>query len=287
MTYNPRVGFIGQELPPLVRRQSIAQLLAARRASYRARNGEWIDDPSDPASEVIDAVADVEYRVMQRFNVGALQLSAATADGGNLDVLAGNVGLVRLPAESDDALRARVAASRLAANIATMPALLAACLTRPGILDVYAPRPANGQDFAVSVRTDTEVAGAAADLQAWLNDADRALAGWGYTVTEAARTRIYGHLAVTYDSSVVGLPGLRSGLAAAVVGYLGVGRINAAAHINRLVGLAVGLGALTATVTLGLAAGSLASSDLPALPAGYYYVQDADTDITYAFQDVT
>ena len=90
MAYNPRVGFIGRSLPPLVRRQSIADLLAARRAAYAQANPEWIDDASDPAAEPINAVADLEFRVMQRFNTGVIQLSAATADAGNLDVLAAN-----------------------------------------------------------------------------------------------------------------------------------------------------------------------------------------------------
>lgn len=287
MAFHPRVGFIGRVLPPIIRRESIAQLLAARRAAYQTRVPEWIDDPSDPASEVIDAVADLEWRVMQRFNAGAIQLSAATADSGNLDFLAGNVGLTRRQDEPDDTLRARVAAHLLSANIATIPALLAACLAQPGILDADSQDPENGQDFAVWVRSDTVAhPTAVADLQTWLNDVDRRLAGWSYTVTEAAVTRIYAAVDVTYNSFVHPLGDLRLEVERAVGEYFAGLGVRQAVHINRVVALAIGAGALNAVVRLGTVSPAAGTVDLPAVAGARYEVQDAAADIVYRYQDV-
>ena len=285
MTYNPRVGFLTRPLPDVIRQESIAVLLAARRAEYLARNPEWINDPSDPTSEVINAVADVEYRVMQRFNTGAIQLSAATADGSNLDTLAGNIGLLRLADEADDTLRARIAAHLLSANIATQPALLAACLARPGIIDADAPRPENGQDFQVYVRTDPEVSTAVADLTTWLNDDDRALAGWSYSVAESGVTRMYGSVAVRYNSTHVPIDTLRPAVTRAVLAYLASARISAAVHTAQMVVAAINAGALNATAQLGLAANALAGNDLPAVVGSRYHLQN-DADCAITFTDV-
>lgn len=283
MTYHPRTAFIGQQLPPLIVRQSIAELLAARRAAYLAVNPEWIADPSDPASEPIDAVADVEYRIMQRFNAGVVQLSAATSEGGNLDVLAGNVGLARAAEEADDSLRRRIAAHQLGANIATMPALLTACLSRPGIADVYAAQPLNGQDFEVHVRA---VEDDRKELETWLNDDTRRLAGWTYTVSIATATRIYAGIVVTYNSSVTPLGDLRPAVEAAVKAYTDSLGINQAAHINRFEAAAINAGARNATITLGTAPAPSGVVDLPASASGYYHVQDFDTDVVFTFTDV-
>ena len=283
MTYNPRTAFIGQTLPPLIRRESISDLLAARRAAYLAANPEWIDDPSDPASEVISAVADLEYRVMQRVNVGAVQLSAATADGANLDALAGNVGLARADQEADDSLRQRIAAHVLGANIATMPALLAACLTQPGIADAYAPQPSNGQDFTVQVRATEDDR---KELETWLNDDARRLAGWTYIVEIAAETRVYARIAVTYNSTLTPIGDLRPAVEAAVGAYFNSLGINEPAHINRITSAVITAGAQNAVATIGLSAGALTGADLPALPKGYYHVDDPDADIVWVWTDV-
>lgn len=286
MTYNPRTAFLTRRLPPVIRSESIETLLAARRAAYLTRNPEWIDDPSDPASEPINAVADLEWRVMQRFNTGVVQLSAATAEGGNLDVLANNVGLARQDGESDGRLRQRVAAHLLSANIATLPALLAACLSQPGILDADAAHPENGQDFAVYVRSDPDEATAVADLQAWLNDDDRRLAGWSYAVTEAVATRVYATVAVTYDSNRVSEADLSPLVRESVTAYLrGVG-INRPVTVNRILVAALLTGVVNAVVTLGTSAAPTTTADLPAIAGGYYNLQD-DVDLTLTFADVT
>ena len=283
MAYHPRTAFIGQALPPLIRRESLADMLAARRASYLAANPEWIDDPSDPAAEVISAVADLEFRAMMRYNTGAVQLSAATADGQNLDALAGNVGLARADQEADAALRQRIAAHQLAANIATMPALLAACLSRPGIADAYAPQPVNGQDFVVQVRASENDR---KELEAWLRDDVRALAGWNYDVEIATETRIYAAVVITYNSTNTPIGDLRPAVEAAVHAYFASLGINQAAHINRITSAAITAGAQNAVATIGLSAGALTGADLPALPKGYYHVDDPDADIVWVWTDV-
>lgn len=292
MTYHPRTAFLRQPLPPVIRRESIAALLVARRAAYQARNPEWINDSSDPASEPIDAVADVEYRVMQRWNTGVTQLSAATAEGGNLDALAANIGLVRRESEVDEVLRARIAAHQLGANIATMPALWAACLAQPGILDVYSQEPDNGQDFTVYVRTsgDDTVAQAAqrTALHGYLNDRDRKLAGWSYTVTESAATRIYAAVAVSFNSDMVPLNTLRAAVEAGVRAYFDGLGINDAVYANRIVGVGISAGALNVTVNLGTAAAPTGTADLPAVASGHYYVDanNYDSDVAFTFTDV-
>ena len=281
-----------QPLPPVIRRESIVALLAARRAAYQARNPEWINDPSDPASEPIDAVADVEYRVMQRWNTGVTQLSAATAEGGNLDALAANIGLARRGNEVDEVLRARIVAHQLGANIATMPALLAACLAQPGILDAYSQEPDNGQDFTVYVRTSGDSTAAQAAqrtaLHGYLNDRDRKLAGWSYTVTESTATRIYAVVDVSFDSNIVSLSILRAAVEAGVRAYFDGLGINDAVHVNRIVAVAISAGALNVTVNLGTAAAPTGTVDLPAVASGHYYVDadDYDSDVAFTFRDI-
>ena len=293
MTYNPRTAFVGQALPPVIRRESVETMLAAVRASYLSRNPEWIDDGSDPASEPLNLLADLQFRVMQRWNTGVVQLSVATADGGNLDALAGNVGLARLPDEADDTLRQRVAAHRLSANIATRPALHAAVLAQDGILDVYSPRPGNGQDFEVYVRTAPTEAIAKAmvrtEVTNYLNDDSRALAGWTYTVEEAVATRFYAWLEYTYNSTVTPIATLRPALEGAVLAYLNGLRINEPVHINRMEAAAIGAGALNATATLGLTVGGRGQADLPiAVPPVKpfrYFVQDDAADVVFTGTD--
>jgi phage-related baseplate assembly protein len=86
-------------------------LLAELIAQFRVTFPDWQALPSDPVLKAFEISATARLNDRQAFNERSKQSLVAYASGSNLDHLAANLLITRLPNESDDNLRARVVLS--------------------------------------------------------------------------------------------------------------------------------------------------------------------------------
>ncbi|MCY4479116.1 MAG: baseplate J/gp47 family protein [Rhodospirillales bacterium] len=141
--------------PRAVERLDYETLRAAWLADFRSRYEDFDAlVASDPAIKAMETGAYIELLLRARINSAALDLSMATAEGPNMEVLAANLGTRRLAGEADDALRDRAVASleRPAAGSRAAYRTLAR-EADDRIVDVWAFSPAPGE-VTVSVLSD-------------------------------------------------------------------------------------------------------------------------------------
>ena len=155
--------------PRAVERLDYATLQAAWVAAFRSHYPDFDAlVASDPAIKTLDAGAYIEMLLRARINSAALDLSLASAEGSNMDVLAANLGARRLAGESSPDLRDRAVAGLEKPAAGSRAAYIANARGADArIVHVWTWSPTPG-DVAVAVLSDETPEGipSAAVLQA-------------------------------------------------------------------------------------------------------------------------
>ena len=175
--------------PAAVERLDYETLLALRLADFRSRAPEFDAlVESEPSIKTLEAGAYRELGVRARINTCARALSLATAtEDADIDVLAANLGAVRLPGESNADLRDR-AVARLekpaAGSRAAYNALVREADARIVDANAWSPSPCNVSASALTNESPEGVASAAvlAAITAALTDETRVPMGDVVTV---------------------------------------------------------------------------------------------------------